>query len=109
MKGEGEGEGRNLGETVAITHDVFIRGDEHIELQAGDLLVELAGTLLLVAYVVHATYRREPLRELALPIDHHSIGHNDEVRPVVVLVLHQIRNQCHHLAPIPSRATFIYY
>ena len=39
----------------------------------------------------------QPLRELGLPVDHDGVGHDDEVRPVVVLVLHQVRDQRHHL------------
>ncbi len=87
----------HLGELGAVAHDVLVGGDEHIELQGGDLGGKLARALVLVAHVVDAANAGQPLRELALPVDHDRVGHNDEVRPVVVLVLHQVRHQRHHL------------
>ena len=87
----------HLGKLGSVSHDVLICGDEHIELQRGHFLCELAGPLFLLAHIVHTAHTGQPLIELRLPVHHDGIGYNDEMGPVVVLVLHQVSQQCHDL------------
>lgn len=54
-------------------------------------------TRLAGADVVDAAHAGQPAGELRLPVDHDGIGHDDEVRAVVALLLHQVRDQCHDL------------
>lgn len=89
--------GSYLGQLGAVAHDVFVGSDKHIELQAGNFHTVLAGTLVLVAHIVHALCAGQPCCQLALPVDHHSIGHDDQMGPVIVLVLHEVRDQRHDL------------
>ena len=40
--------------------------------------------------------------QLRPPVDEHGVGHDDKMGPEVVLLLHEMRNQRHHLHGAPS-------
>ena len=87
----------HLAQLGAVPHDEFIGCDQHIELQRLDFCGILPGALILVPDVIHTPHIWQPLRELRLPVDDDSIGHNDEVGPKNILVLHQEGQQSHDL------------
>ena len=87
----------HLGELGSVPHDVLVGGHQHIELKRGNLLGELASPLFLLPNIVYTPHRGQPLVQLGLPVHHDGIGHNDQVRAIIVFVLHQIRQQCHDL------------
>ena len=86
-----------LGKLCSVTHDVLIGGHQDIELQGRHLLGELARPLILLTHIVDAPHAGQPLIQLRLPVHHDSIGDDNEMGPIVVLVFHQISQQCHHL------------
>ena len=96
--GGGVQTGTNLAELGAVAPDELVCGDHHIEPQRLHLSLILTGALLLVTHIVHTPHLRKPLGELRFPIDQDLLGHDDEVGPIHVLVLHQESKQGHHLA-----------
>ena len=68
-----------------------------VSIQMCSRLLEDPIAFLSVAHVVDACHGRQPRLQLRLPVDQHGVGHDDQVGPVVLLVLHQIGDERHHL------------